>query len=62
MIAPAGYFRDPAQMDLYLENSIFMKYLLNEVDHPKKASSKARFSALNSFTVVEFVLDTVVYP
>ena len=40
MMAPAGYFRDPDQMDKYLERSIFLKYLLNEVDHPKKDLNK----------------------
>ena len=62
MIAPAGYFRDPNQMEAYLENSIFLRYLLNEVDHPLKERNKQRFVALNSFTTVEFVFDTVVYP
>jgi len=51
MIAPAGYFRDPNQMEAYLENSIFLRYLLNEVDHPLKERNKQRFVALNSLKI-----------
>ena len=40
MIGAAGYFRDPNQYNQYLENSIFLRFLLNEVDHPKKEMNK----------------------
>jgi len=59
-IGPAGYFRDPTQLDRYLEDSVFLPYVNNEKD--KSATYESRFEKLNGAMLVMFSGDTVVFP
>lgn len=63
ILGPAGYFRDPAHMELYLKDSEFLPYLNNEAGTDEAmAAIKARFSSLNGAMLVMFTEDSVVYP
>lgn len=63
MIGPAGYFRDPWDMEQYLEGSIFLPHLNNEEDDAStQAARKDRFTALNGALLMMFTEDTVIYP
>lgn len=54
-LAPAGYFRDPDHMTEYLQKSVFLSMLNNEVGTADdKALSKKRFSSLNNLMLVMF--------
>lgn len=33
LVGPAGYFRDPRDLDLYYEHSVFLPYANNEKDY-----------------------------
>lgn len=57
---PAGYFRDPRDLDKYLADSVFLPYTNNERD--VSVTINKRFSALNGAMLVMFDADTVVYP
>jgi len=62
-LGPAGYFRDPAHMEEYLNDTAFLPYLNNEAgEEADKAAIKARFSGLNGAMLVMFTEDTMVYP
>ena len=64
-LAPAAYFRDTlvkSHMDAYLKYNEYLVYLNNEKVHPKSALYKERFSSLNRFGMVLFLLDQTVYP
>jgi len=54
-LAPAGYFRDPDHMPEYLQNSVLLAKLNNEVGtDSEKALSKKRFSSLKGVMLVMF--------
>ena len=59
-IAPAAYFRDPAQLDVYMKNSIFLPYLNNEVNFNQ--TYKDRMIAVNKVLFAMFTEDNVIYP
>ena len=61
-LGPAGYFRDPANLDTYLADSVYLPYVNNEVSQSGSDSIKERFSALNGALFVMFSEDTMVYP
>lgn len=46
-IGPAGYFRDPNNMDIYLKYSAFLPYLNNEKPENFTSSINNRFTGLN---------------
>jgi len=60
-LGPAGYFRDPTDLDKYLADSVFLPLTNNEKDD-KSSDIKDRFSSLNGALLVMFSEDTVVYP
>jgi palmitoyl-protein thioesterase len=61
-LGPAGYFRDPSNMEGYLKTE-FLPYLNNEAgDATVKAAIKQRFSALNGAMLVKFTEDVTVFP
>jgi len=57
---PAGYFRDPRDLDKYLADSVFLPYVNNERD--ASDDYVKRFESLNGAMFVMFSEDTVVYP
>jgi palmitoyl-protein thioesterase len=59
-LGPAGYFRDPRDLDKYLADSVFLPYANNE--NTVDQSIIERFTALNGAMLVMFDADTVVYP
>lgn len=63
IIAPAGYFRDPAQLERYSEDSVFLPYVNNETgSDDDKALVKANFTSLNNILLVMFDSDTMIHP
>jgi palmitoyl-protein thioesterase len=70
-IAPAGYFRDVANIKGYLKGSVFLPALNNEHQAPEyqgtipnnfAALRASRFSSVNAAMFVMFDADTVIYP
>jgi len=62
-IGPAGYFRDPHNMEGYLAGSVFLPDENNERGTDEdKAANKERFSSLNGAMLVMFTEDSMVYP
>lgn len=59
-IGPAGYFRDPNHLDIYLKDSVFLPFLNNEKDPQPDFTS--RFTSLNAAMFVMFTNDTMIYP
>jgi palmitoyl-protein thioesterase len=59
-IGPAGYFRDPNHLDVYLKDSVFLPYVNNEKNATNEISSK--FSSLNGAMLIMFSKDTMIYP
>jgi len=59
-LGPAGYFRDPADMKRYLDDSVFLRLLNNEAN--AQTTNKSNFEALNGLMLVMFTQDTMVYP
>jgi len=64
ILAPAGYFRDPTNIDAYLKGSVFLPALNNEIEQTSDAAvaRKQRFSALNGAMLVKFSNDTMISP
>lgn len=63
IIAPAGYFRDPAQLERYSEDSVFLPYVNNEAgSEDDKALVKSKFTSLNNILLVMFDQDTMIHP
>lgn len=63
IIAPAGYFRDPAQLEKYAEDSVFLPYINNETgSDDDKALVKENFTSLNNILLVMFDSDTMIHP
>ncbi|KAL4915809.1 Alpha/Beta hydrolase protein [Aspergillus aurantiobrunneus] len=58
---PAQYFRDPADLDAYLENSNFLADVNNE-RVVKNATYKENLSRLNRFAMFMFEDDKIVHP
>jgi len=59
-VGPAGYFRDPNQIERYLAESVFLPYVNNERDLEETYAQ--RFAQLNGALLVMFSEDTMVYP
>ena len=59
---PAGYFRDPNDMEKYLKKSVFLPMLNNEKNHEDYNRNKERFVNLNAIMLVEFTNDTMIHP
>lgn len=62
MIGPAGYFRDPNHLDVYLNYSCFLPYVNNEKPENYTTTINERFAALNGALLVSFMNDTMIYP
>ena len=60
-VIPAQYFRDPANIDQYLEHSNYLADINNERDE-KNAPYKENFSKLNKLVLVSFTEDTTLVP
>lgn len=60
-VVPAQYFRDPEELDQYLEHSNFLADINNERS-VKKAEYKERLKRLNAFVMYMFEDDTIVVP
>ncbi|RDW67329.1 palmitoyl-protein thioesterase family protein [Aspergillus mulundensis] len=58
---PAQYFRDPVELDEYLENSNFLADVNNE-RVLKNVTYKKNLSSLNRFAMFMFEDDTIVHP
>ena len=64
-IAPAGYFRDVANIKGYLKGSVFLPALNNENQSQNAeyaALRTSRFSSVNAAMFVMFDSDSVIYP
>jgi palmitoyl-protein thioesterase len=59
-IGPAGYFRDPKDLEYYLNYSVFLPYLNNEKNYTQ--SIYDRFTALHGALFVLFSNDTMIFP
>ena len=62
IIGPAGYFRDPTNLNDYVAYSTFLPYLNNEKPEYYIPSSTVRFSSLNKALFVLFKADSMLYP
>lgn len=60
-VVPAQYFRDPTELDAYLEHSNFLADINNERAQ-KNATYKTHLSSLNMFAMYMFENDTVSIP
>ncbi|EGX88730.1 palmitoyl-protein thioesterase precursor [Cordyceps militaris CM01] len=60
-LVPAQYFRDPADLDAYLEGSRFLADINNEREE-KNAGYKANLAVLTKFVMFLFEDDTMVHP
>jgi palmitoyl-protein thioesterase len=60
-VVPAQYFRDPRELDQYLEHSNFLADINNERE-VKNATYKKNLSSLNKFAMFMFEEDTVAVP
>lgn len=60
-VVPAQYFRDPEDLESYLEHSNFLADINNERD-VKNPDYKARLASLNKFVMYMFENDETVYP
>ncbi|KAJ6112225.1 hypothetical protein N7523_008286 [Penicillium sp. IBT 18751x] len=60
-VVPAQYFRDPEEMEAYLEHSNFLADINNEREL-KSVEYKKRLETLNTFAMFMFDEDTVVVP
>ncbi|KAL4897378.1 Alpha/Beta hydrolase protein [Aspergillus ambiguus] len=60
-LVPAQYFRDPADLDAYLDHSNFLADINNERP-AKNASYRENLRRLNRFAMFMFEDDTVVHP
>jgi palmitoyl-protein thioesterase len=60
-VVPAQYFRDPSELDLYLENSNFLADINNERE-VKNETYKKNLAEVNKFAMFMFEEDTVAVP
>lgn len=60
-VVPAQYFRDPEELDAYLEHSNFLADINNERE-VKNASYKKRLESVNRFAMFMFEDDTIAVP
>jgi len=60
-LVPAQYFRDPEDLESYLENSNFLADINNERE-VKNATYKRNIEKLESFALYMFANDTTVVP
>ena len=60
-VIPAQYFRDPANIDQYLEHSNYLADINNERDE-KNATLQGKLSKLNKLVLVSFTEDTTLVP
>ena len=60
-VVPAQYFRDPSELDAYLEHSNFLADINNERAE-KNATYKKHLASLNMFAMYMFLNDTVSIP
>lgn len=59
-VGPAGYFRDPADLDTFMKYSVFLPYLnniKNTTDYQRTSMEN-----LNGLLLVMFSNDTMVFP
>lgn len=61
IIGPAGYFKNPNDMESYLNFSTFLADLNNERKE-KNSSYKERFSNLDRVLLIKFTKDTMIIP
>lgn len=61
-IGPAGYFRDPSDLQNYLKYSVFLPYLNNEKVENYTSTINDRFASLNGAMFVMFSNDTMIFP
>lgn len=62
IVGPAGYFRDPNHLDIYLNHSVFLPYLNNEKTENYTTSINENINNLNGALFVMFGNDTMIYP
>ncbi|CAL5867984.1 uncharacterized protein PFLUO_LOCUS2207 [Penicillium psychrofluorescens] len=60
-LVPAQYFRDPAELDAYLEHSNYLADINNERAH-KNTTYAANLATLNRFAMFMFDKDTIAVP
>lgn len=61
-LGPANYFRDHTNLSEYIDKATFLPYLNNEKDHPQANKNKKKFEQLNSFLMLKFKFDIIIYP
>ena len=62
VVAPAGYFRDPDNLEKYRTHSKFLARLNNEIGSELAEKNRSRMKALNGFMMIMFDQDEVIYP
>ncbi|OQR97632.1 palmitoyl-protein thioesterase 1 [Achlya hypogyna] len=60
-LAQANYFRDPRQIQAYLDHALFLPDINNE-KASKRPEYKTRFASLDHLALVRAAQDTMVYP
>lgn len=58
----AQYFRDPSQMDTYLESNLFLPDINNEVQDSRNETYAHNLAGLNNLVLVLFTRDKTVVP
>ncbi|KAJ3038380.1 hypothetical protein HDU99_010309, partial [Rhizoclosmatium hyalinum] len=53
---------DPKNYETYLEKSLFLPFINNEVTDTKREEYKANLKALNKLVLIRFSEDTMVIP
>lgn len=61
-VGPAGYFRDPNDLQNYLKYSCFLPDVNNERPSNSSEATSKRFGELNSALLVMFSNDTMIFP
>ncbi|ORY53802.1 alpha/beta-hydrolase [Rhizoclosmatium globosum] len=61
-VVQAQYFKDPKNYETYLEKSLFLPFINNEVTDTKREEYKANLKALNKLVLIRFSEDTMVIP
>jgi palmitoyl-protein thioesterase len=64
-LAPASYWRNPQDSDLfnwYLSDSRYLPYINNEKHHLNSEMFKKRFSSLDDVLLLKFEDDKTIYP
>ncbi|GIQ83968.1 palmitoyl protein thioesterase [Kipferlia bialata] len=61
-VVPAGYWKDPFNITSYLEGSLYMPYVNNEIEHTDSRMYKDRLLSLSQLVLMGSPIDGVIVP